>query len=99
MDFQNERSGHTCKRINVIDLSLNIAERASRLANQFGVAITENDWQSSSNLLNSLAGFDKSDVPGSEWDLSLDTYMNKVSTWTTSLSIGHVQITTTAPLP
>lgn len=78
MDFQNERSGHTCKRINVIDLSLNIAERASRLANQFGVAITENDWQSSSNLLNSLAGFDKSDVPGSEWDLSLDTYMNKL---------------------
>eukprot|EP01054_Gregarina_sp_Poly1_P006919 Gregarina_sp_Poly_1__6918@NODE_3756_length_895_cov_297_031401_g224_i1_p1_GENE_NODE_3756_length_895_cov_297_031401_g224_i1NODE_3756_length_895_cov_297_031401_g224_i1_p1_ORF_typecomplete_len234_score41_15_NODE_3756_length_895_cov_297_031401_g224_i192793 len=54
VDFQNERSGNVLKKLNLFVLSINIAERASKLANRYGVTDNEG-FQSSSNLLEDLA--------------------------------------------
>lgn len=52
IDFQNERSGYILRGLDLISLATNIAERASKLANRYGV--TDPTIHSSSNLLEDL---------------------------------------------
>eukprot|EP01057_Protomagalhaensia_wolfi_P001307 Protomagalhaensia_wolfi_Nauph_80__1306@NODE_177_length_3287_cov_73_133005_g128_i1_p2_GENE_NODE_177_length_3287_cov_73_133005_g128_i1NODE_177_length_3287_cov_73_133005_g128_i1_p2_ORF_typecomplete_len317_score51_67_NODE_177_length_3287_cov_73_133005_g128_i129952 len=78
VDFQNERSGNVLKRMNLFVLSINIAERASKLANRYGVTDNEG-FQSSSNLLEDLARQQgRTDETNNSWGANIDKDMRKV---------------------
>lgn len=73
-EFQNERSGNILKGQDLVGLSINIAERAARLANRYGVT---DGFQSSSNLLEDLANIHQNADHG--WKIDVDKDMKTVS--------------------
>eukprot|EP01055_Gregarina_sp_Pseudo9_P005843 Gregarina_sp_Pseudo_9__5842@NODE_8_length_7001_cov_28_146941_g6_i0_p4_GENE_NODE_8_length_7001_cov_28_146941_g6_i0NODE_8_length_7001_cov_28_146941_g6_i0_p4_ORF_typecomplete_len310_score65_40_NODE_8_length_7001_cov_28_146941_g6_i028633792 len=77
VDFQNERSGNVLKKLNLFVLSINIAERASKLANRYGVTDSEG-FQSSSNLLEDLARQQARGNDENAWGGDVDKDMRKV---------------------
>eukprot|EP01056_Protomagalhaensia_sp_Gyna25_P003316 Protomagalhaensia_sp_Gyna_25__3315@NODE_2_length_10425_cov_76_179954_g1_i0_p6_GENE_NODE_2_length_10425_cov_76_179954_g1_i0NODE_2_length_10425_cov_76_179954_g1_i0_p6_ORF_typecomplete_len307_score52_03_NODE_2_length_10425_cov_76_179954_g1_i049095829 len=77
VDFQNERSGNILKHMNLFVLSINIAERASKLANRYGVTDNEG-FQSSSNLLEDLARQQQRADETNSWGGNIDKDMRKV---------------------
>lgn len=77
VDFQNERSGNVLKKLDLFTLSINIAERASKLANRYGVTETDG-FQSSSNLLEDLARQQAKGEDENSWGGDVDRDMRKV---------------------